>query len=230
MPISLLKKPITRTATVGLMWALVCLSVSHAAPPPSPILDRKSDCEDTIVAKVQVAPELNFKFFTTVETSRPWHLGEHEDGSLEDTADGSIDEEDLILLEHTSACVSTHQGEHAMNFCEAKSTGDATLSLLIHGGAPGHISSLKVELDAKSGNFTCAFDAVYPSPTPPLKWRITKKTMRATSLDVRPSRRFYAWISVEFDEVWMENGKEQKQSYKIEGPIKPVIQHPPRKE
>jgi hypothetical protein len=213
------------------VWAFVCFPVSHAAPPASPVVENAKACEDTITTKVQVDPKLKFKFFTAPpETSRPWHIVEHEDGHLEDTIDQTIGPEDHILLEHTSASVSTHQGEHPMIFCEAESTGDAGLTLYIHGGEPGHFSSLTVDVDTKSGNFTCSFEAVYPSPKPPLTWRITKKAMLAKSLTTQPGHRFYAWISVEFDEVWTENGKEQKRPYKIEGPIKPVIQHPPKKE
>jgi hypothetical protein len=224
-------RPVTRITAAWVVWALVCFPFSQAAPPASPVVENAKACEDTITTKVQVDPKLKFKFFTAPpETSRPWHIVGNADDGLEDTLDGNIDEEDLILLEHTSACISTHQGEHPMTFCEAKSTSDATLSLLIHGGVPAYTSGLTVNVDAKSGDFTCAFDALYPSPTLPLTWRITKKTMRAKSLDIHPGHRFYAWISVEFDEVWMENGKEQKRPYKIEGPIKPVIQHPPKKE
>ncbi|WP_170157146.1 hypothetical protein [Roseimicrobium gellanilyticum] len=227
---SLPNKPITGVAAAWLVWSLACCSVSQAEPPPTPIPAPKDACEDMIAAKVQVAPELTFKFFTSLETSRPWHITGNPDEGLEDTMDGSIDEEDLILLEHTSACTSTHQGEHLMSFCETKSTEHGGVALFIHGGVPAHASSLTVDVDPKTANFTCSFNAVYPSPTPPLTWRITKKSMRAKSLEVHPGRRFYAWISVEFDEVWMENGKERKHSYKIEGPVKPVIQHPPQKE
>jgi hypothetical protein len=175
---------------------------------------------------VQLEPKLNFKFFNTTKTSRPWHIVEGDDGGLEDTMDQRIDPDDLILLEHTSGCISTHQGEHAMPFCDAQSVGDSDLRLLIHGGLPAHFSSLTMDVDTGSREFTCSFEAVYPSPKPVLNWRITKKSIRAKSLTVQPGRRCYAWISVEFDEVWMENGAEQKRSYKIEGPVKPVIESP----
>lgn len=227
---SRLHSPVTHLAAVGTTWALVCLPFSQSAPPASLVVEKAKPCEDTITAKVEVEPKLKFKFFTAPpETSRPWHIVEHADGHLEDTAGDGIDEEDLILLEHTAACISTHQGEHPMIFCEAKSTGDAGLTLHIHGGEPGHFSSLTVDVDTKNRDFTCSFEAVYPSPTPALNWRITKKSMRAKSLNAQPGRRFYAWISVEFDEVWTENGAQQKRSYKIEGPVKPVIESPAKK-
>ncbi|HSI65578.1 MAG TPA: hypothetical protein VLE43_20795, partial [Candidatus Saccharimonadia bacterium] len=145
-------------------------------------------------------------------------------GKLEDTMDGAISEEDLVRLEHTSACISTHQGEHSMPYCDATATPDGGVTLVIHGGMPAYASGITVTVDAEN-HFTCAFQAVYPSPKPPLRWRITKKTLRAKSLKKEAGRRFYAWLSVEFDEVWTENGTEQKRSYKIEGHVKPVIQH-----
>jgi hypothetical protein len=217
-------------ATAWLIWTFASAVGSPPAPPPSLVAEKAAICEDPTTAQVQIAAKLDSAFFSTLETSRPSHIITHEDGRLEDTVDGSIDEEDLILLEHSSACVSTHQGEHAMSFCEARITDDGRMVLLIYGGAPAYSGSLTVNVDTKSGNFTCVFDALYPSPTPTLTWRITRKSMHVRMLTAQPGHRFYAWVSVEFDEVWTENGTEQKRSYKIEGPIKPVIRSPSKKE
>ncbi len=223
------------TWTKGMATAWLILTCTSAigrqpAPPPKLVAAKTAICEDPTTAQVQINAKLDSAFFSTLETSRPSQIITHEDGKLEDTVDGSIDEEDLILLEHTSACVSTHQREHAMSFCEARVTEDGCMVLLIYGGAPAYSGALTVNVDTKTRNFTCAFEAMYPSPTPPFTWRITKKTIRAKSLTTQSGHRFYAWISVEFDEVWAENGAERKRSYKIEGPIKPVIRNPSKKE
>jgi hypothetical protein len=204
-----------------------CLTLPYqtiwGADPPK-VDAAQSPCEDKIPGTVNVAPDLRSKLFTTLETSYPWYIVGEEGGKLEDTMDGTITEEDLVRLEHTSSCISTHQGEHVMSYCDATATPDGGVALVIHGGLPAYASGLTVTMDA-ANHFTCAFQAVYPGPTASLRWRITKKTLRAKSLQKEAGRRFYAWLSVEFDEVWTENGSEQKRSYKIEGHVKPVIQH-----
>ena len=180
------------------------------------------ECEDKIVAIADVVADLDSKFFGTSETSRqPWIL-EKSDGSLEDTMDGSIDPDDLVLIERTSNCVSTHQGEHEMEFCDAVKNGDC-VEIEISGGGPAYMSSLAVTIDAKR-QFTCKFNAVYPSPTGPLRWEVTKKAMKIKTAKEEPGTRLRGWISVEFDEI---DETHVAKHYKIEGYIKPVIQSAP---
>jgi len=179
--------------------------------------------EDKLVVLADVVPDLDSKFFGTVETSRqPWIL-EDSDGSLEDTMDGTIDAGDLVLIERTANCVSTHQGEHKMDFCDAVKTGDG-VEIEISGGAPAYMSSLTVPIDAKR-QFVCKFEAVYPSSTAPLRWAVTKKAMKLKTAVGDAGSRLRGWISVEFDEIDGTNGVAKR--YKIEGYFKPVIQSAP---
>ena len=177
------------------------------------------ECVDKLVAVADVVPDLESPLFGTVETSRhPW-IVEGPDGSLEDTMDGTIDSDDLVLIERTSNCVSTHQGEHVMDHCDAVKTDDG-VEIEISGGAPAYMSSLAVTIDAKR-QFTCNFKAVYPSSTAPLRWEVTKKAMKLKSAVGKPGSRLRGWDSVEFDEIDDTNGATKH--YKIEGYIKPVI-------
>jgi hypothetical protein len=177
-------------------------------------------CEDKLVVVADVAAELDCEFFKTSETSRqPW-IAERPDGSLEDTMDGTIDANDLLLLERTANCVSTHQGEHTMDLCDAVKTEDG-VALELSGGAPAHMSSLTVTVDAKR-QFGCRFKAVYPSPDSVVHWRVTRKAMKLKTAVGEPGSRLRGWISVEFDEI--DDATGAAKSYKIEGYFKPVIQ------
>jgi hypothetical protein len=134
-------------------------------------------CEDKLEVVAEIVPDLDCEFFRTLKTSRqPWIFEDEEDGSLQSTMGDTIDANDLMLLEQTANVVSTHQGEHAMEFCDAVKTGDG-VELKIEGGFPAYMSSLTVTIDAKR-KFVCKFQAVYPSRLRPLHWKVTKKAMK----------------------------------------------------
>jgi len=183
------------------------------------------ECEDKLEVAAEVVPDLDNKLFGTFETRRqPWIL-EGDDGSLQSTM-GGIEAEDLLLIEKTANCVSTHQGEHAMEFSDAVKTDDG-VELEIWGGIPAYVGSLTVVIDAK-GQFVCSFNAVYPSSSAPLRWNVTKKAMKLKSAPGERGTRLRGWISVEFDEIDGTTGAAR--SYKIEGYFKPVIQSSPAAE
>lgn len=198
-----------------------CLLVLLSCILPAKSPDLLSACEDSLVANVTVIPQLDARFFHQSRSSyQPW-IVEHEDGHLEDTADGVIDAEDLLKLEHTANVVSTHQGEHQVEFCEATVTTDGAV-LTFAGGMPAYASSLTVELDAKR-NFKCSFAATYPGPTNSLRWKITKKELQLQSSELTGGTRLHGWLSVSFDEIDTVTGVSK--SYKMEGYFKPVLQH-----
>jgi biopolymer transport protein ExbD len=181
--------------------------------------DGAGPCEDELVAVAEVAPDLDSGFFETFKTSRKPLVLESPDGNVEDM-DGIIEADDLLLIEQTSDCVSTHQGEHEMEFCDAVKTADG-VELAISGGAPAYMSSLTVAIDAKR-QFVCRFKAVYPSASAPLRWKVTNKEMKLKTEVGEPGSRLRGWISVEFDEIDGTSG--EAKGYKIEGYFKPVIQ------
>lgn len=197
------------------MICLVDVASAQTAAAPS------VTCEDSLVAKIEVTPKLDSAFYRQSQSSYHWWIVENEEGNLEDTADGVIDADDLLKLEHTANLVSTHQGEHLMEFCEATATTDGAV-LIFAGGMPAYASSLTVDLGAKR-NFKCSFSATYPGPTNPLRWRITKKELKLKSSDLTGGTRLHGWLSVSFDEIDTVTGASK--SYKIEGYFKPVLQH-----
>ncbi|MCW1924836.1 biopolymer transporter ExbD [Luteolibacter arcticus] len=183
----------------------------------------KEECEDKLVAIAEVVPDLDSKFFGTMETARqPWIVEDTTDGSLADPMDGTLDPDDLLLIEKTANCISTHQGEHAMEFCDAVKMGDG-VELEVSGGFPAYMSSLTVEIDAKR-QFVCQFKAVYPSPDSLVRWEVTKKSLKLKTAPGEPGTRLRGWISVDFNEI---DATGAAKSYKIEGYFKPVIQSAP---
>jgi len=181
------------------------------------------ECEDNLVAVADVVPDLDSGLFKTSKTSRqPW-IVENDGGGLEDTVDGSIDADDLLFVEHAADCVSNHQGEHAMEFCDAVKTADG-VEFELAGGAPAYMSNLKVTIDAKR-QFVCRFNAIYPSASGHLHWKVTKKAMKLKTAPGEPGARLCGWISVEFDEI--DGGAGGPRHYKVEGFFKPVIQNAP---
>lgn len=128
--------------------------------------------QDLIVATTRIVPKLDTPFFHKTETSLNWWISEDDSGKLENTMGEGITAEDLVRIEHTAACVSTHQGEHRMNFCEAVAKEDGAV-LQFSGGMPAYASALTVRLDAKGG-YECSFTVTYPGPRPPLETKRAK--------------------------------------------------------
>lgn len=190
-----------------------------ASDPPA-----RSSCDDSVAAKATIVPKLDSPLFHETKTSLNWWIVESESGAVEDTTDGEIEPADLVRIEHTASCTSTHQGEHLMEFCDAVRDGES-IRLSLSGGMPAYASSLSVSIE-KSLAFRCDFSATYPALTPPLRWKITKKELRLRSRDIAPGHRVFGWISVTFEETEAVKGAQPK-TYKIEGYIKPVIQHKP---
>lgn len=184
----------------------------------------KSACDDSVAAKATIVSKLDSPLFHEMKTSLNWWIVESESGAVEDTTNGEIGPADLVRNEHTASCTSTHQGEHLMEFCDAVRDGES-IRLSLSGGMPAYASSLSVSIE-KSLAFRCDFSATCPALTPPLRWKITKKELRLRSRDMAPGHRVFGWISVTFEETEAVKGAQPK-TYKIEGFIKPVIQHKP---
>lgn len=206
----------TLTAILSLIIAGFVLAVE----PPA-----KSNCEDSISSVATVVPKLDSPLYHETKTSLNWWIIEDESGALEDTTDGEIGSDDLVRIEHTASCTSTHQGEHLMEFCNAVREGE-TIHLSLSGGLPAYASSLSIIIDPDL-KFQCSFSANYPSSTSTLRWKVTKKEFRLRSRDFSPGHRLFGWISVTFEEF--DGSDSQPKLHKIEGYIKPIIQHAPQK-
>ena len=195
--------------------AALIASASAQSPATTPA------SEDAIPATATVAPKLDSPFFHTSKFSYHWWITEDESGHLEDTIDGSIDADDLLRVEQTANCISTHQGKHVMSFCEAVATADGAV-LEFSGGMPAYASTLSITIRPKM-NYMCSFAATYPAPTNPLKWKITKKELKLKRAELASGSRLFGWLSISFDEI--DSVANVTKSYKIEGHFKPVLQH-----
>ena len=185
------------------------------------IADYKN-CEDSIIKEISVDENLNSEFFFTSESSYPWYIIPNDDGTFENVLGKEISKEDTILIEHTSNCLSTHQGEHVMHLCDAVMKSPDLLQLNIHGGLPAYASSLMIQI--KDSRFKCYFKAVYPAPITGLKWKILSKELKVKAKDFKKGKRLYGWLSVVFEETGTYRGKTTKEKYKIEGYLKPKIE------
>jgi hypothetical protein len=177
--------------------------------------------KDPVVEKVVIDAALNSDFFSSHKTSYPWYILRTEDGGFESTLNQPITREDRIPIEHTSNCVSTHQGEHVMDYCEAI-LKPGVLALEIHGGEPGYVSSLLVTIEGQYYKFF--FKAAYPMYDPHcLKWKIVSKKLKIKSAQFGRGKRVYAWISVVLDETTTGKVFNKSKRYTIEGYLKPVV-------
>jgi len=175
---------------------------------------------DKIKAGLSFDSTMDSEFFRSHKASYPWYILRNDDGTFESTIGDEVSEEDKILIEHTSNCVSTHQGKHIMDFSDA--TYDAgTLRLEIHSGMPAYASSLMITI--KDSEFFCRFRASYPAPVSNCKWNILSKKLIFRDKDIEKGRRIYAWLSVEFEEISTYQGKTTTMKHKIEGYIKPIV-------
>ncbi|MCE9519294.1 MAG: hypothetical protein K8R87_07065 [Verrucomicrobia bacterium] len=210
---------------LGAVILLFGSGTSLGADTPTAVKAPDNVCEDSIAGVAAVEPKLDCAFFKTTKTSRPWHIVEH-DGTLENTFGDGISAEDLLLIEQTANCTSTHQGKHLMEFCDAVKTKDG-VKFTLSGGMPAYASDMTVTIDAKL-HFKCEFSATYPDYSGPLQWKITKKALKLKSAKLDDRNRIYGWISVEFEE--RDNAAQKPRTFKIEGYFKPFIQSLPKVE
>ncbi|MCD4741808.1 MAG: hypothetical protein K8R67_04905 [Desulfobacteraceae bacterium] len=185
--------------------------------------DRKfyKNSNDSILKKAVIDKDLYSTFFDSHEAFYKWYIIKNDDGTFENTMGGEISKEDKIPIQHTSNCVSTHQGQHSMNFCDAN-LKSGVLQLKIHGGLPAYLSTLLIEVK-ENNEFSCFFKAVYPVLVPDLKWNILSKKLRLKTSDFKKGKQIFGWLSVEFEETSTYKGEKAAKIYKIEGFIKPVV-------
>ena len=212
---------------ITLLGGGVAAQPEGAVPPQ--VVPADSEKQDDIVASAIIDSKLKTLFFRKTKTSFPWHVLEGEDGSVENTLGGVIHADDLLRIEKTANCVSTHQGEHVMDLSSAISGKDG-VKLTIFGGMPAYASTLEVHI-APTLRFNVAFGAAYPAPTGALRWKIKRKELRLQSATMKPGSRLRGWISVEFEEGENVKGTYKVQGiYKISGYFKPVIEGDPSAE
>jgi hypothetical protein len=214
-------------------WILCCLWLCMAAgvdghtqtPTAGKAPPQELGCIDSVKATVVIDASLDSDFFRSKQASYPWYIVEHADGHLEDTMNGGHPNRKIVQkIEHTSNCLSTHQGEHLMNSCDATLMSGGGVELAIYGGLPAYTSGLTVKI-VENKQFTCDFKFISIAPFEgTVQWSISRKALRLKKDGFKAGERLLGWLSVEFEGIHTVNGKELRESYKIEGYIKPVIQ------
>ena len=208
----------------AVVYITCCVGFLMVGEPTTSAQTTEERCVDALSTAVVIDAGLDSDFFRSTKASYPWHIIEHEDGHLEDTiAGGPANRKNVHKIEHTANCLSTHQGEHLMSFCDATQNGRG-IDLVITGGMPAYASMLTVKIDEKK-QITCSFDASYPMTIPGecIQWRITKKAFRMKSEEIKANARLFGWLTVEFEEITTLNGQTTRKNHKIEGYVKPVI-------
>lgn len=181
--------------------------------------DYKSTIDD-IPSKLIFDHKMHSAFFNFHESSYPWYITRNEDETFESMMEGEIREQDKKSIEHTSNCISTHQGRHTMEFCDA--IYDAgVLTLEIYGGMPAYSSSLRIKL--KGVDFIFQFKGAYPAPVSNCSRRIIAKKLIFKDREIKKGERLFARVSVEFEETSTYKSVTQTARHKIEGYIKPVV-------
>lgn len=175
---------------------------------------------DTIQSKLIINHKMHSAFFDSHESSYPWYIVRNEDGTFESITDETISERDKKPVEHTSNCISTHQGQHMMEYADA-TYDSGGLTLEISGGMPAYFSSLRIIV--KGVDFVCRFKGVYPAPVSNCKRNIIAKKLIFKDREIKKGERLFAWVSVEFEETSTYQGVTKTSRYKIEGYIKPVV-------
>lgn len=211
------------TSVLFWVFAELCLFGFSLAAEPVTAAKPEPKCVDQVVAKAVIEPKLDSEFFRSKEASYPFHIIEHEDGHLENTMGGKVSRKEATKIEHTAKCLSSHQGEHLMSYCDAKQS-DGGLFLFVTGGLPAFASMLTLKIDNER-NLKCRFEAVYPMTIPgeKLEWKITNKTFRLKSDNSKVGVRLLGWLSVEFEETCTIEGKVTRHTHRIEGYVKPII-------
>jgi len=204
-------------------WYFIIIVLLCLCFPVTVLCEDCSDYESTrdeIQSKVILDKKMHSAFFNSYESSYPWYIIKHEDGTFENVTGEKISKRDKKPVEHTSNCVSTHQGRHIMEFCDA-TYDSGVLNLEIYGGMPAYFSSLRITL--KGSDFLCRFKGVYPAPVSNCRRNIIAKKLVFKDREIKKGERLFAWVSVEFEETSTYKGVTETSRHKIEGYIKPAV-------
>jgi len=204
-------------------WNFIIISLVLLCFPATALCESCYDYESTtddIQSKLMFDHKMHSDFFNSHESSYPWYITRNEDGTFESVTGEKISERDKKPVEHTSNCISTHQGPHIMEFSDA-TYDSGVLTLEISGGMPAYFSSLRIIV--KGVDFLCRFKGVYPAPVSNCKRNIIAKKLVFKDREIKKGKRLFAWVSVEFEETSTYKSVTETSRHKIEGYIKPVV-------
>jgi hypothetical protein len=130
----------------------------------------------------------------------PWYIIVGDDGKKENTLGGDVDPGDTLHQYRTANCVTNHQGEHAVRFCDASLTND-TLRLSFQPELPAYAGSPTLLIN--KGRFRSEFHATYPQMIPGenLSWCATKQRLVLNRASYRPGDTVKGYVDIVFRET-----------------------------
>ena len=156
--------------------------------------------EKYIISPVQIDTSFIDTLTFTSKWDYPWYIAVDDNGHFETALGYSIGKDDTVRLYHTANCVTNHQGEHHIRYCDARIHND-TIQLVFMPELPAYASSLTVFIH--KNNFRSDFQAVYPSyiPGEKLTWRTTKQKLILNNSGYKLDDLIMGYIEVEFIET-----------------------------
>lgn len=104
----------------------------------------------------------------------PWYIVVNDKGQFENILGDAINGSDTIHLYHTAHCKTNHQGDHVINYCNAKIVED-TIKLIFQPKLPSYGGSLSVSI--KDDMFWCDFSANFPLTTDKKLWTVDSQKL-----------------------------------------------------
>jgi hypothetical protein len=179
-----------------------------------------------MVSPVEYDPEIFDLFFDEVETSWPWWIVDHGDGTFEDTRGHITKIEDIPVLTHTADCRTRHQGLHQIKFSHARLLKDGAIKLKIEDESASTWDSLTIHID--NGRFSSHYKTRYPADPPDigLIWTTTKQRLVLEKKNYKKGDVIKGRIEFECvqEATNPKYGGRNPRKIRIEGPFKPTLQ------
>jgi hypothetical protein len=163
-----------------------------------------------LLSPVQVDTNFVDTFTFTQIWDYPWDMAQHENP-------------DTTHLYHTANCVSNHQGEHQITYCDALLNHD-TINLNFQMEPPAYASRLNVSI--KNNLFWSDFWATYPNQIGALSWVITKQKLTLDKPNYETGDMVKGYIEVEFTEITnLSDIETYSQKFYYKGYFKTILAH-----
>jgi hypothetical protein len=153
-----------------------------------------------IISPVTIDPNFVDTLTFNSKWEYPWYIVVDDEGHFETALGDSINKSDTIHLYHTANCVTNHQGEHSIRYCDGKFVNDS-VKLIFLPELPAYASSLCITI--KNNNFWCDFSAVYPQyiQGEKLSWTINTQKLIMDTASYNPGDTIKGYIEVNFTET-----------------------------
>jgi len=175
-----------------------------------------------MLSKVKYDTNIKDTFFEKQYFSYEWFMIQEDDGTFSSAIYDSLGNEiiDTTKNIHTANCITQHQGEHTIRYCNAFYKGD-TLMLFINDFTASTYDNLLVKVF--NGKFSCQYWTAYPSMqrSQKLTWVTTSQRLTLNSekykVDDEVKGKIYVMIK---EEQLTHEGLKETTKIMIEGVVK----------